>query len=617
MAGDGSGLGWSGGRGGRAGAFVTVLFFALVAAVLELIVLGVERYVFGAFVLSDFQIVWMTPLSYALFFLPLALVAVLGSRLAPRIVTPRLIVFVAAATAAISVLWLFYPRLHRFAILLLALGVAVQSVRWTSPRPIGFARLTRWTVASVTAAALVLGIGLNVRFGLAERRGFARLPEAPRAANVLLIVLDTVRSMSMSLYGYGRETTPVLEGMAQDAVLYRRAIATAPWTLPTHATLLTGRYPHRMSAGWLTPLDDADRTVSEVLRDRGFATAAFMANLEYTGAETGLARGFLHFEDYEVSPGEIAVSSSVGRFVLNNPRVRALVGYHDILARRTAPEIVDAFLEWLPEGGDRPFFAFLNFYDAHEPYLPPEPYASRFGNEAIRDNRMIRNVTKRMAERAGKPRMSEAEREAERGAYEGAIAHIDDELGRLFEELERRGVLETTIVIVTSDHGEMFGEHGLFTHGQSLFLPVLEVPLLVRLPNGAHGGAVVEDVVSLRDVPATILAVVAPGSESAMPGVPLPPVGAAGSAEGGWHGSIALAAVEPAPNQREGYPSSRGPMQSIVAGRWHYIRNAAGEEQLFDLAEDPDQLTDRAGDSSVAEVLVRSRSVLDSLLSRE
>ena len=137
---------------------------------------------------------------------------------------------------------------------------------------------------------------LGDRLGLAREAG-RPLPPA-NSPNVLLIVLDTVRADHLSLYGYERPTTPNLEQLGKRGIRFDKARATAPWTLPSHASMFTGRWPHELGEKWMTPLRGNFPTLAEYLGDRGYATAGFVANVGYCSQETGLARGFTHYEDY-------------------------------------------------------------------------------------------------------------------------------------------------------------------------------------------------------------------------------------------------------------------------------------------------------------------------------
>ena len=141
-------------------------------------------------------------------------------------------------------------------------------------------------------------------------------------------------------------------------------MATAPWTLPSHAGMFTGRWPHELSADWFHALDSTHPTLAETLRARGYNTAGFVANTLYCGSETGLSRGFNHYEDYSISPGELLLSSSLGRTIANNSRLRQLTGYHNIVNAKDAATVNADFLDWVSRN-QRPFFAFLNYFDAH------------------------------------------------------------------------------------------------------------------------------------------------------------------------------------------------------------------------------------------------------------
>jgi arylsulfatase A-like enzyme len=607
-------------------------FFGLAAAALELAVLAFRLLRASSFVLFDGHVVWMTPLSYLILTAPLAAVAWLGARLLPGLVGPRVVVFALALAGSFSVLFLAYPSLHSVAILLLAVGVAAQTSRAVARRLDGFTARAGLVAAAIAVVAAVGGIGVNLMDRLAERRAVAGLPaHVSGAPNILLLILDTVRASSLGLYGHERPTTPTLDRLAAESVVFDHAFSTAPWTLTSHASLFTGRYPFEMSASWTTPLDETHPTLAEELSAQGYMTAGFVANLLYTGAETGLARGFQRYEDYRVSAAEVAIASSFGRIFINNPRIRGLLRYHDIPGRRTADEITGRFLSWVGAGHERPFFAFLNYYDAHAPYLPIEPFASRFSSGTPRQNHLIRQANVRSADRTAKDAMTEAERREEERAYEAGIAWIDAEIDRLLTELEAGGLLENTVVVVSSDHGEQFGEHGLFTHGGELYTQVLHVPLLISGPGVARGVRVAEGV-SLVDLPATLLELARRSGPSAVDARFAPgPSGnrASGASTGGgtsvggrsliplWRDPAAsrshspvVATVEPARNQPAGLPSERGPMSSLIRYPWHYIRNGDGVEELYDLSTDPEETNDVALDPAHRDVVIELRRAL-------
>jgi arylsulfatase A-like enzyme len=396
---------------------------------------------------------------------------------------------------------------------------------------------------------------------------------SPGLMNVLLIILDTVRAEDLSLYGYAVETTPALERFAQRGVVFENAFASAPWTLPSHAGMFTGYPAHQLSADYEAPLDDTRRTLAEALRDRGYATAGFAANLAYCAEWTGLNRGFVHYESHKPSFGYLVASSQfASRLVLS---LRRRLGSRDAgFVQVTAPEINDAFLTWLDDRGDRPFFVFLNYLDAHDPYHASEPFLRRFAPGALPSEEL----------KWGRSNYSKAAIRSFRASYNASIAYLDHHLEALFDDLARRNLLDNTLVIVTSDHGEHFGEHGLLQHANSLYLPLLRVPFLMFGPKGVERGLRVEEPVSLLDLPATIARIT--GTPDKFPGSPLDRFWT--DAEDAR--SPILAELRPNRFSRPRDPIQRGPMKSFIAGRFHYIRNGDGAEEVYDWRADPGEL---------------------------
>jgi arylsulfatase A-like enzyme len=286
-------------------------------------------------------------------------------------------------------------------------------------------------------------------------------------------------------------------------------------------------------------------------------------------------------------------------------------------------------LAWLSaqQGQGRPSFVFLNYYDAHAPYQPPAAYRRQFGLSTLppADQEAILREFHRLGRRQsgpapGDPRRAEelarAATDLRRDAYDDCIAYLDGQLGGLFDELQRRGGLENTLVIVTADHGEHLGDHQLFGHGHSLYRPLLDVPLLVLYPRGAPAGRRVREPVSLRDVPATVADLLGLGGQSPFPGRSLARCWAPGPAPGPRPAEPLLSEVEhqrkfsPSPH----IPASRGPLQSLVAEEKVYIRHADGHEELYDLEGDPAEAHDLAGSADVRPVLERFRAALARLL---
>ena len=243
---------------------------------------------------------------------------------------------------------------------------------------------------------------------------------------------------------------------------------------------------------WQTPVTKGTRTLAQSLRDRGYVTGGFVANLMFTSYESGLQAGFDHYDDYRVSLPLILSHAPLSRLDVKStlPLARtagdiwpALSGSRITLwppapsdVRRPADEVASAFLDWQLHEAGRPFFAFLNLMDAHDPYFAPPGFAGRFGRAGVPLNR-----------------------------YDASIAWLDHVLAGLFKTMADRGILDETVVVITSDHGEQFGEHGLDGHANSLYIQALAVPLVIRYPPAIPAGKRVDTVISLRDLPATIL----------------------------------------------------------------------------------------------------------------
>jgi arylsulfatase A-like enzyme len=562
-----------------------------------------RRAALHVFVWHGRQALWMMPLAEGVVFLGAGLGIAAAGRVSRRLRTLSASVGILAALSAWSALTL-YGRLHPASILLLAAGLGAGAARLARARPERVRRLVGWSFPPLLALVVALAVGLELWLDARERHYLAALPPAPRnAPNVLLIVLDTVRAPSMSLYGHPRPTTPNLERWARGGVRFDRAIAPSSWTLPSHATFFTGRQPHEHRVNWQTPLDAAYPTLAEVLGRHGWRTAGFVANRPYTSWETGLARGFSRYEDYGLSFGEWVRCSTLARTLAKRDAAARIPGIGDLPGRRDAADVNRRFLDWAGEPSPHPFFAFLNYYDAHFPYLPPAAFAARFGAEE--DGAFLRSLNwgNRLGRDRPAPTPSEARRA--RNTYEGAIAYLDFELGRLFAELEHRGLLDDTIVIVTSDHGEEFAEHRVTDHGNSLYLPALHVPLVIVGPGRVPSGLVVDEPVGLRDLPATIVALLGVEADSPFPGRSLvPPPGP----ESPPAGAI-LSEIRGVPGVPEWFPNARGAMRSLVLDSLHYILDGDRRERIYDIERDPWETRDLAPESS-EELRLRLREAL-------
>lgn len=281
--------------------------------------------------------------------------------------------------------------------------------------------------------------------------------------NVVLITIDTLRADRVGFAGYDAAETPVLDGLAEGGVVFEEAVASAPVTLPSHATILTGRYPpsHGALDNGFYSLGEDVPTLATVLRRAGYRTAAFVGAFVLHG-QYGLDEGFETYDDH-----------------FRHPR---LAGQEDV--ERRAEEVVARACEWVERReGDDPFLLWVHCFDPHAPYDPPEPYRARFADR-----------------------------------YDGEIAYTDHALGRLVDTLHRAGLRGRTLVIVASDHGEAFGDGGERTHGLLLRGSTLRVPLVMCAPGVLPEGRRVKGTVSTADVLPTALELLGAGAPEGIEG---------------------------------------------------------------------------------------------------
>jgi arylsulfatase A-like enzyme len=524
-------------------------------------------------------------------------------------------------------------RLELWASLILSIAMAVQSVRLVRSRRAGFLRLVRRTVGWLMA--ILVGTMFVTHGGRvwSEYRQQANLPPAAAGAqNVLLIVWDTVRAANTSLYGYSRATTPNLERLASHGVRFDLAFSASSWTLPSHASMFTGRWPHELGVDWKAPMRDGVPTLAEYLAAHGYDTAGFVANLDYCAAETGLARGFAHYEDYPLSLFDTFTRHvALGRRIDVPSWACAIDSFlekqtgrsYDVLPRsrehqKRADAINGAFLGWLgkrPANG-RPFFAFLNYNDAHTPYEVPDPSIPGFGlrPSSASHRQMLRSFTG-----IDKMNLSVEDVHMANDVYDDCLFYMDLQLGLLVDELGRRGVLEDTLLIIASDHGEHLGDHGLFFHGGSLYRQLVQVPLLMVGHERIPAGRTVAQPVSLCDIPATVIDLLGVGSDHPFKGQSVTSYWQPRGQEGARTVANPLLMETTKPELllnggRE--PAAKGPMRAVVVAGMHYIQMADGTHELFNLEADVEEKANLANDVVFRPVLFELQNLLGLMLRR-
>lgn len=347
---------------------------------------------------------------------------------------------------------------------------------------------------------------------------------AERNPNLLLVTVDTVRADHLGSYGYGAAVTPFLDRLASEGVRFDAVSSTVPLTLPSHATMLSGLLPlhHGLRNNGVGALPAGTGTLATLLGGP-YRTGAFVGAFVLDG-RFGLKPGFQVYDD------EIPRDPKAGV---------------TLEAERPGREVVDRALSWLQNADVRPFFLWVHLYDAHAPYNPPPAWAARH---------------------PGRP-------------YDGEISEVDEQVGRLLAELDRRGIAGRTVVAVAADHGEALGEHGELTHGLLLYEPTLHVPLILRAP-GRLAPRVVRTPVSLVDLAPTLAGLL--GKTFAGPGMK--------PRDGRDLAADLLAGREPGAGEvyaESQYPAIFGwsPLAALRRRDLKYI--SAPRPELYDLAKDP------------------------------
>jgi arylsulfatase A-like enzyme len=301
-------------------------------------------------------------------------------------------------------------------------------------------------------------------------------PRTTTAPNVVLIVVDTLRQDRLGVYGHSRNTSPHLDKLAAESVIYERAYSQAPWTSPSIGSLLTGRYPSQLGIHKdRTALSNKERLLSELLATAGYRSGAAISH-SYCGSAWQFHQGFESFDESNVLGHDAITSKGV---------------------TNRAIEFVDS------TSPDTPYFLFAHYFDPHFAYIDHEEYAFEKDSTysgPIKSNMKVQALRKR-SRRLEDQDLTELFR-----LYDSEIAYTDEHIGRLVNHLRNRGDLSNTVLVFTADHGEEFLDHGRWGHTTRLYDELIRVPLIIHYPDGYT--ARVKTPVSLMDVVPTILAAV-------------------------------------------------------------------------------------------------------------
>ena len=451
---------------------------------------------------------------------------------------------------------------------------------------------------SLAAITLVLLAAITIH--TADALDFLRTvhshPALPlRRPNIVLISLDTVRADHLSAYGYQRPTTPNLDRLASRGVLFENAIAPASWTLPSLASIFTGLLPHQHGANIFSPLYAGPRTLAEILASHGYETASVNAN-GFGFPDRGLDQGFELYNDGGASLPYNLVSTLVGKAVLQpiyHDAVRP-----DLYFRREARNVNRDVFHWLRGRSNRPYFLFINYFDAHDPHLAPAPYDRRFGQAST-------SAVQRVSFGSGfplNPPLEPAEKESLVSGYDNSLAFLDEQVDKLLRSLAASSDWDNTIVIVTADHGEAFDEHGQYQHGRDLYRELLHVPLILAGP-GIPAGQRISSIARTRELFATVLDFALGDS------MPLTPF----SLRRFW-----TPGYKPEPRDERAIselvpflPEFRPVMASLMTREWHFIHDSRGHAELYRLTTDPEEKVNLAQEPQYAATLQSLDRILE------
>lgn len=447
--------------------------------------------------------------------------------------------------------------------------------------------------------------------------------------NVVLIVMDTVRADHLSCYGYYRKTTPNIDKIANKGVLFENAFSAASWSPPSHASIFTGKYPsYHRTLGKKTTLDAKNWTIAEMLQHNGYRTIG-ITNCDLLSQSSGFNKGFQIF----TIPSEENLRSIKSRakdlgFMLScfvkGPKhfSRALTIGPDSYTYQTNEILKDLLGK---NSKQNPFFLFVNYFNCHAPYNPPRPFKQKFVDDFYEPKlHIIESILEKVLNTTGERishsgfdmmklkylaggslqsrfsfmakelQASEKEWEIIRAWYDGEIAYLDGCIGDFVNFLRINGLLENTLIVITADHGENLGDHGLAGHHFCLYDSLLHVPLILYYPQILFGRQLIRGVVSSVDIFPTIMSICNIKMNLDVQGESLYPIKKQGfhkyvCAESGSN----LMSIEET-DLKHSFWRFRSKLQSLDVGlksirdkKFKYIVSAHGEEQLFDFAKDP------------------------------
>jgi arylsulfatase A-like enzyme len=467
-------------------------------------------------------------------------------------------------------------------VLLVTVGLAV----WIGSN--GRLAANRWiTAASIGSAAGLAAVSFALSFGSqAEVHAAAPVLASTTRPNVVLIVMDTVRADHLSVLGYHRDTTPNLKNLAADSVVYTNGTSASDITITSHASLFTGMYPSWHGAYCQPPeaiygreLSKQYPTLAELMQKNGYQTVGVAANL-YLRSDFGLERGF---EDFRI-PRPVPMLPDGKAYLLRGVLRRGLsyaVDTAQFDRLYSLGEDIDTTLFSTLERRSKPnvpLFVFMNYMDAHFPYVPPAPYNASFPGRRPRITQQdLDQEQSTISHGRGEPPEYRPHCVSQ---YDGGIAYIDAQVGKVVDWLKRANAYDNTMIVIASDHGESFGERHRVGHANSPYQNLLHVPLLIKYPHSTHRGPE-NSPVSLIDVAPTILTAAQAEVPKTMQGRNL----ADPSDARPIYGETFPCPVMLPPECPGGCAA-----KTVIEWPMKYISSSNGKNELFDLSTDPSEL---------------------------
>jgi arylsulfatase A-like enzyme len=399
-----------------------------------------------------------------------------------------------------------FPRFHPVSI---AIDLLILTAAYLLLKPLAWVldALLKIRRSFYAAAALLLIVMLAV-YDWKEYKNIEHYPAPPasrskemRLDSVIILMLDTVRADHLSCYGYDKRVSPVMDELASEGVLFERHYSSSSWTVPAHFSLMTSVTSGAMRQEF--SISEKSLTLAERIRLLGYRTACFSAN-------PLLSRAINFNQGFDIFDCDINIINRLNNLklfdFLSHLKIRRPIHSNAIKTFNTAEQITNYALEWIKKSGDEPYFLFVNYMDAHDPYLPPQKYRNLFNSGYsgkftgdicgdLSEAEFIRDIIPKMKSEDWKYIISQ---------YDGAIKYIDDQIGRIRDFLEKKGQLQKTILIILSDHGELFGEYSLATHHLTLSDEETHIPLIIHYPKVIKNHERVKTLARIIDIFPTI-----------------------------------------------------------------------------------------------------------------